>query len=793
MASSEKLSPPAPPSCRQLLLICLVLLAAVLAVYGQTFGRHFEFVNVDDDDYVTANPRVQDGITLPSLKWALTSFYSFNWHPLTWMSLQLDCQLYGLSSAGFHFTNVVLHAANTLLLFWLLQRLTGAVWCSAAVAAFFGIHPAHVESVAWVTERKDVLSTLFWLLTLAAYAWYAERPGWGRYLPVALALLLGLMAKPMVVTLPAVLLLLDVWPLRRWPPDQAEPSRYAPASARRLLLEKLPLFLIVAATLPLTLQAQQGAIRTLDQLPISLRISNALVSYVKYIGLMLWPSGLAIYYPHPFKQYPLWEPALAALLLAGLTVAVCWSWRSRPYLAVGWFWYLGTMVPVIGLIQVGTHELADRYTYVPSIGLSIVLVWGMAELAARQRMPQQAMTGLAAAALLACLILARRQVGFWKNSEVLWSRDLAVTRETSMARDKLGVALMYQKGRLREARELFRRALQLGSQTPWTHGNLAAVEEQLGNLDEAAKHYRLAIETEFEDEKLPETQEKSLFGLGRVRERQGRYREAQEHYEEVLAIKPSHIGALIGLAGALEEQGFYAESQRHYEEALLREPNSPVIYNHLGRVLQRQHQPEKSLEYFDRALQLQPDSADSWNNKGVALEQLNELEKARQCYQRAVDLNPEQLLFHCNLAYALAESGHADEASAEYAAAFRLYPDWPKAALREAWNLATRPDARQRNGRQALRIAQQACQATHYAEPLGLDRLAAAYAELGQFDEAIKWQRQAVKLFSDDVPAEIRKGVQERLHLYESHKPYRQPPVLTGPSLSREKNVQTLP
>jgi tetratricopeptide (TPR) repeat protein len=784
MASSEPFTT-ATPSWRQSLLVCLALLAAVLAVYGRTCGRDFTFVNVDDDEYVTDNPHVQEGITLGSLKWALTALHAYNWHPLTWMSLQLDYQLYGLSSAGFHFTNVLLHAANTVLLFWLLQRMTGAVWCSAAVAAFFGVHPAHVESVAWVTERKDVLSTLFWLLTMAAYAWYAERPGWGRYLLVLLALALGLMAKPMLVTLPAVLLLLDVWPLRRWPHDKAVPTRYAPASFGRLLLEKLPLVLIVAAMIPLTLQAQQGAIRTLDQLPLSLRVSNALVSYVKYLGLMLWPSGLAIYYPHPFRAFPLWQPVLAALLIVVLTAAVCWNWRRRPYLAVGWFWYMGTMVPVIGLVQVGTHELADRYTYVPSIGWSLFVVWGIAEFAARRHVPRPALVALAGGALAVCLALTWRQVGYWKNSETLWTRDLAVARECAIAQDNLGIALMYQKDRLREARDHLRRALQLGGNTPWTHGNLARVEEQLGELNEAAKHYQLAMQTEFEAEKVEQTREKSLFGLGRVRERQGRFREAQEHFAAVLAINPSYAGARVGLAGALEEQGQFAEAQRHYEEALRLEPNSPELFNHLGRVLQRQQQLDESLAYFDRALQLHPDSADTWNNKGVALEQLGRLEEARQCYRRSVELNPEQLLFHCNLAHALEESGHHEEASAEYAAAFRLYPSWPQAALQEAWNLATRPEARQRNGRQALRIAKQACQATNFALPQGLDVLAAAYAERGQFADAAKWQRQALKLLPDDLPAEVRKGVEERLHLYESRKPFRQPSAPREPPSGR--------
>jgi hypothetical protein len=351
---------PSPASHRQRLVIGLLLLAAVLAGYGRSTGRDFAFINADDDDYVPANSNVQQGLTLDSVRWALTSFDAYNWHPLTWLSLELDYQLYGLSAPGFHVTNVLLHAANTLVLFLLLQWLTGAVWCSAVATAFFGVHPAHVESVAWVTERKDVLSTLLWLLTMAAYAWYAARPGYGRYLLVLLGRGLGLLAKPMVVTLPAVLLLLDVWPLRRWPQDREALSSFAPASWRRLLLEKVPLFLLVAATVPLTLRAQHGAIRTLDQLPFSFRIANSLIAYVKYIGLLLWPGGLAIYCPHPFKAPASWQPAVAAVLLAGVTAAVCWNWRSRPYLAVGWLWYLGILVRLDASRPWASLELGDQ-------------------------------------------------------------------------------------------------------------------------------------------------------------------------------------------------------------------------------------------------------------------------------------------------------------------------------------------------------------------------------------------------------------------------------------------------
>jgi tetratricopeptide (TPR) repeat protein len=737
-------SPPAHPLAKwRTLLTCLALAVLVAAVYGQTCGLDFEFLNVDDPDYVTSNPHVQQGLSPKSILWAAMAFHAYNWHPLTWLSLQLDYQLYGLSSPGFHFTNVLLHAANTVLLFLVLRRMTNAFWCSAAAAAFFGLHPTHVESVAWVTERKDVLSTLFWLLTMAAYAGYAERPGLGRYLLVMVVFALGLTAKPMLVTLPAVLLLLDYWPLRRWAltarsapeatSNSVQPSPvFARASLGWLVLEKLPLFALVAASVPLTIAAQQSAIRTLETFPIAVRLQNAAVSCVQYLSMTFWPSGLAIFYPHPRETIPVWQPLAAGLLLLVLTCAVFWAGRRRPYLLVGWLWYLGTLVPVIGIMQVGMHALADRYTYVPSIGLLIMICWGAADLAQRLRLPAWVLPTLAGALLLACLVCTGFQVRYWRNSEVLWRRALAVTENNAVAHDYLGAALL-ALGRPGEAREHFEARLRLDSWSAATYGNLGLILESQGELQEAVKHYRRSLE-----------------------------------------IKPDSALAHVSLGRVLETQGKLAEAGEHFEAAQRIQPEAPDPYNHLGRLLKRQGRLTEALEQYDRALERDPNFAEAHSNKGLALEGLGRLSEALTAYQRAVELDADHLLYRCNLAYALQETGQSAAAHRHVSEAFRIEPNWPQIAAQEAWEQATSPDAAQRNGQQALRAAKLACFGTDHQVPECLDILAAAYAELGQFQEAVTWARKALALLSPGPDSDRTRAIQERVHLYEKGQPYRE-------------------
>jgi tetratricopeptide (TPR) repeat protein len=713
-------------------LISLGLILATLLVYGQTATREFDFLRIDDPDYVTANPHVTSGFTLDGLKWAITSLDANNWHPLTWISLQLDCQFLGVDPRAFHLVNALLHAANSVLLFLVLRRMTGAEWCSAAVAAFFALHPAHVESVAWITERKDVLSALFWMLTTLAYVWYAERPGVGRYLLMLLTFALGLTAKPMLVTLPATLLLFDYWPLRRWGNGG---SRFARASLGRLVLEKLPLFALVVATIPLTIRAQAGVAKSLEMFPLNIRVANALIAYVRYIGMLFWPVDLTIFYPHPRESVSLIQAIAAAAVLVAITCVTFWQWRRRPYLIVGWLWFLGTLVPVIGLMQVGMQALADRYTYIPYIGLFIMLAWGVADATAGWVARARPLAAGCALVLAAWAVLSFQQVRRWRDTETLWRHNLDVTHDDGTAHQGLGLELL-EDGRPEEARDHLLEAIRLGRHMSGTHGGLGLALERLGDLDGAAQQYRIALS--IEPDSAP-----THFGLGRVREAQGRYDDAREQFE----------------AG------------------LRKEPNLYVAHRDLANVLKRLGNTDEALAEYDRAIALAhgPELAEAHNNKGVMLESLGRLPEALESYRQAVHLDSGQFIYRCNLAYALHESGQIKPAEVQYREAARLRPDWPQLAAAEAWHKATHPDAKQRNGTQALRLAKQVVQATGSRFPQALDVLAASYAEVGKFDEAVATERRLLESAPSNTPPELLKEFRDRLTLYEKGQPYRQP------------------
>jgi tetratricopeptide (TPR) repeat protein len=763
----------------------LALAAAVLATYARTWGKDFDFINYDDDYYVTDNPHVQAGLTAEGLRWAFSSLFDADsWHPLTWLSLQLDAQLFGTPAAGYHRTNVLLHAANTVLLFWLLKRLTGAVWPSAAVAAFFGLHPAHVEAVAWVTARKDVLSTHFWLLATIAYTWYVERPGVGRYLLLLLFFALGLMAKPMLVTLPAVLLLLDYWPLAR-----------RQNSLRRLLLEKLPLMALVIPVVLLTLWSQPAGARAPTGVTPFDRVANALVSYVEYLRIAFWPVDLAILYPHPSAAPPAWQAVAAGVLLAALTCAFVRSGRTRGYFAVGWLWFLGTLVPVIGLVQhvgmSGPGALADRYTYVPYIGLFIVPAWAVADFCGRESRRMIFAAGLAGAALAWCLVLTWRQIDTWRDSEALWRHALAVTKNNSGAHAMLGKALA-DRGRTAGAVEQFEEALCLDPDNPTTHVNLAVALAALGKLDRAATHLERSLQlrpgeavtpsgpdTAAEAAKrLPPIERRQLalthFNLGSVREQQGRPREAAAEYEIAFAFDPQLTEAGVSLAESLTQRGAFEQARQQLDRMLESKPPPPrlhLVHAALGRLFKRQGKLAEALECYDRALQMHEDFAEAWNNKGAALEWLGRAEEAAECYGRAVALRPNEVAYHLNLGYAQYLCGAEESAQVQYRAALHLQPNWPASALAEAWARATHPDASRRDGKLALRMATLVSQATDDQLRLTLEARAAAHAELGQFDEAVMWQRRAVERGAD--PA-LRAAAIQRLHLYEHCQPYRE-------------------
>ena len=466
--------------------IVLGLVILIALVYWPV--RHFDFTALDDGEYVQNNAYVRAGLAWSSIAWAWTTAFASNWHPLTWMSHMLDVELFGLDAGGHHVTSVLLHAINTALLFLSLRRMTGAPWRSGVVAALFGLHPLHVESVAWIAERKDVLSATFWMLTMWAYAAYVERPSGRRYLAVMAAFSLGLAAKPMLVTLPFVLLLLDWWPLRRVAGSTAPRGRGVPW--RRLAREKVPLFAIAAASSVVTIVAQRqgGALRAIDIYPLGLRIENAVASCMVYTRQMAWPVGLAAFYPFP-NDVPAGVAVASVALLVALSVAAVALARRAPFLPVGWFWYLGTLVPVIGIVQVGSQAHADRYTYLPLIGLFIVIVWGGYSLAGRR-----AFLAVAAMAITACTLVSSHQLQYWRDGVSMWRRAAEVVPDNYRAHAALGLLLRSQPDRRAEAMSHLTEALRLRSDLAPAHSALADLLFEQGRTKEAIQHLSRVVE-----------------------------------------------------------------------------------------------------------------------------------------------------------------------------------------------------------------------------------------------------------------------------------------------------------
>ena len=518
----------APRSGRLLTVgICTALAALAWLVFGQTLWH--DFINYDDPRYVYENTKITSGLSLSGIGWAFTHIHSMNWHPLTTMSHMLDCQLYGLKAGWHHFTNVLLHTIAVILLFLALQVMTGALWRSAFVAAVFAIHPLRVESVAWIAERKDVLSGVCFMLTLLAYAHYVRLPSLGRYLLVAFVFACGLMSKPMLVTLPFVLLLLDYWPLDRMK-----------GRVWKRVLEKIPFIALSAVSSIATLVAQKSAVGYTEELPILERINNAVVSYVLYIWQMLWPVNLAVFYPHPENRLPLLEVISSLLFLICVTAIAITLRKERPYLITGWLWYLGMLVPVIGLVQVGWQGRADRYTYLPQIGLYIALTWTVVDLATLWRHQR---TILTAAALLTIAVLswgALVQTGYWRDSETLFKHALAVTTNNDVAENNLGIVYLRQ-GHVDEAVSLLQAAVDLRPDNSPAHENLAKAFLQKGKAADALIHYQKLLELQ------PDNIEVHNI-VGTVLIQQGRIREGVEEWEKVLAIQPDNGNAVSNLA-----------------------------------------------------------------------------------------------------------------------------------------------------------------------------------------------------------------------------------------------------
>src|SRR5437879_1016257 len=581
--------------------ILLGLAVMTFGIYAQVIGH--QFITLDDPTYIQENPLVNRGVTLAGLTWAFTTFHATNWHPLTWISHMIDCQLFGTNAGRHLLVNALIHVANTLLVFWCLLRITHARWPSALVAALFALHPLHVESVAWAAERKDTLSTFFGLLSLIAYARYAEARSNSRYAWTAITLALGLLAKPMLVTWPFVMLLLDYWPLRRF--DLTSRKDVA-TKLWPLLREKLPLFATVAASAVVTTLAQShgGTVRTFQEFPIALRVVNAVVSYAKYLLLTFWPNDLAVYYPYTTAGTPAWQIICAAFLLIGITALCFFQRKSRPYLVVGWLWFLGTLVPVIGIVQVGGQTMADRYFYIPSIGLFIVIAFGLADFARSWRVAPSVRTGIAVAVLLILATLTNAQIHRWSDSFTLFKHTLAVTPPNLIIENNLGSALS-RSGLHDEAGAHFEKALQI-----------------------IPAHY---------DSLLYDT----LLNMGITRFYQNRLPEAIEYCQSALRVRPDAPKAhdVLGMALAMQGHGEAALDEiRHAAELA---PNDADIQKDLGVTLARLGRIPESIDHFHEALRLNPYNASAHNNLGLSLLQSGKPGESIPEFEAALRLNPE--------------------------------------------------------------------------------------------------------------------------------------------------------
>ncbi|MGB9205886.1 MAG: tetratricopeptide repeat protein [Terriglobales bacterium] len=595
----------------------------LLTLLAYNPAAHNDFVSFDDPTYVTGNQHVRAGLTWETVKWAFHSTEHANWHPLTWLSHALDYQLFHLKPAGHHYMSVLMHAICAVLLFLFLEAATGMAWRSAVVAALFAVHPINVESVAWVSERKSVLCMLFFALTLLAYRWYAQNPNVKRYGLVAVLFALGLMSKPMVITLPFVLLLLDYWPLGRvWPagldPDvqggRARTSALTPGQARlwtRLVWEKVPLFALSGASAVITMVVQKAGGAMHNEYSFWDRLLNAIVSYSRYVEKAIWPTRLAAFYPHPEHPLPAWQVALSALFLLSITLAVLTQRKAR-YLTVGWFWYLGTMVPVIGLVQVGEQGMADRYAYIPLIGLFIAAVWGIGDWARAKRVPALYLGLVAAVAILGFSAITRTQIGYWKNTVTLWSHTLAITERNFVAHDSMGAELIGE-GKIQEAMAQFQAAAAINPRDAFSQLDLGVCEKRQGDIKGAVERYETALRLSAE----PTLKATALGNLGSIYRVSGDYARARENYDSSLQLLPDNKIALIGLGLIAQKTGDLAHAVDYYAQAVKAEP-SDAGYLLLAQALAKAGRAREAQVAHGQAQKMSPD----WNATEQAVNHL---------------------------------------------------------------------------------------------------------------------------------------------------------------------------
>ena len=603
------------------ILICVFLIAAIVAVYWPVY--FYKFLKYDDDLYVTNNLNVHLGLNFKSIHWAFTSGYASNWHPVTWISHMIDYQLFKNWAGGYHLMNVFFHILNTLILFYVLMRMTGAVWPSAFVAAAFALHPLHVESVAWIAERKDLLSTFFWLLTMWAYVRYVKNPKLKWYLAAIVLFMMGLMSKPMLVTLPFVLLLLDYWPLQR-------------KFSKWLLIEKIPFFIcsFVSSVITYFVQQRGGATIAVEILGLKTRIANAVISCFEYISKMIWPSHLAALYPHPGDAFSVTKAVISGLLLVIASIIFIYLSRRRRYFTVGWLWYLGTLVPVIGLVQVGVQSMADRYTYVTLTGLFIIVAFGANEFIPKLRYRNFILSCLAVVVLIGWAFTASVQLKYWKDSLSLFEHALNVTENNPLMIENYATYLS-ELGRFDEAIVQSNKFLKMKPNSAEAHNNLGSIFLQTGKTDQAIEQFRLAIKC---NPGLPQ----AFLNLASALKKQGKPQDAIEYYKQAAKVKPDYVDAYLNLAITLDELKKSDQAIEYFNKALEFDPGNVFVHGHLGMALAAVGKTDEAIKEIRFVLKARPADAEMYRNLGLLLEKKDDTAEAIKAYRAALQIDPNR-------------------------------------------------------------------------------------------------------------------------------------------------------
>jgi tetratricopeptide (TPR) repeat protein len=725
--------------------------AFLLVLCAATFWRvsQCDFVGYDDPDYVTRNSYVRRGLGAESVAWAFGNVHGVAtyWHPVTWLSHMLDVQLFGVHAGAHHLINLFFHSLNVVLLFLVLARMTDEFWRSLALAALWAVHPLQVDTVAWITERKNLLSGLFWILTMAAYVRYARKPSVSRYLLVFASMAIGLMCKPTLVTLPCALLLLDWWPLKRttWfhgtatttpePTPDNRSLKFALASPSRLLLEKVPLFAVSLASGLLTIVAHERlqGIAVSTQLSFQQRFWNALVSYARYLDKTVWPAKLAVFYPHP-GSWPVAHIAASVVVLIVVSIVAGVLARRAPYLIVGWLWFLIVMFPTIGLIQAGSQSMADRFAYLPLIGLLLMMCWSGFDLLERLELKPPALLVPWFAVVLALSVVAGLQVRYWKNNQTLFAHALDVTDKNYLALAALGNDLV-DAGRYDEARQYLVAALEINPGYTVTYTLLA----------------RLYVKV-------------------------GRFEDAEPLFRQALQMTPGYAEGHVAYANALVQQRRYADALEHFELAIRFDPGLAEAYNGLGTVRVHENKPQEALAAFETAIRLRPGFVEALQNYGVTLHNQGRVPEAAAKFEELLRQQPNSILALLHLGNARLTLGQFREAQACFQRVLQIDPNSLDALHRVAWMLATQNDPKLRDGPEAVRLARRACEIAGTNSVASLNVMAAAYAEVGQFTNAVAEAEQALNLARSAGQSGLANIIEKLLDSYRRGQPYREAP-----------------